>query len=333
MALVRIAKDWDWPDILRQTPGGAGVWGAVRFTLEEVAECDLLLVLNNRLRHDVRTRCPEHMVWALMQEPYHRGFTDWMVERQEAFHRVFSHHVPPGGAHYVIAQPATPWHVNRTFDQLTTMAVPEKVHSLSWVVGRCTSLPGHRQRLAFLKIIMERGDIPISLFGRAVQPIDDKWDGLAPFHFSLAVENTVTNDYWTEKLADCFLSWTVPLYHGCPNLLKYFPADSYIPIDIGKPGEALAIIDRVVAGGVHEWRRRLPALEEARRRVLYEYQLFPFIAGQLGADGAGTGDYVSVTVPRYRRSLKAMCWRRYRKISRLARRLLGDGFPLPRTGR
>ena len=60
--------------------------------------------------------------------------------------------------------------------------------------------------------------------------IEDKWAGLAPYKYSLAIENAVTPDYWSEKIADCFLTWTLPIYYGCLNLEDYFPKQSFIRI-------------------------------------------------------------------------------------------------------
>lgn len=42
--LVRIVKDWKWPDIFQQTPRNKGVWEGIRFTEEEVKTCDLLVI-------------------------------------------------------------------------------------------------------------------------------------------------------------------------------------------------------------------------------------------------------------------------------------------------
>lgn len=40
IALIRIAKDWDWRDLLRRTPGVNGIWEGVRFTTIDAEECD-----------------------------------------------------------------------------------------------------------------------------------------------------------------------------------------------------------------------------------------------------------------------------------------------------
>jgi hypothetical protein len=34
-----------------------------------------------------RVKCPPENIWALMQEPYEKGFSDWMVEKHDFFLR------------------------------------------------------------------------------------------------------------------------------------------------------------------------------------------------------------------------------------------------------
>ena len=308
MILVRIAKDWDWPDLLRQTPGGKGNWEEIRFTLDPLEECDYLIVLNNRMKTDLQVRCPEGNVWAIMQEPFVWGFTDWMVEGHEGFSRVYTNHVPAAGVKYLASHPALPWHVHRNFDELTSCTIPAKSRKVSWVVGNCRDLPGHMKRLSFLRFLQREGDLPIDLYGRAVRFIEDKWDGLAPYRYSIAVENAIAPDYWTEKIADCFLTWTVPLYHGCTNLERYFPPDSFLRINIDRPREALESIRRIA--NQDDWERRLPALEEARRRVLQQYQLFPYLAKLIHAEPNEDREKVPRTIPAYRRSLRTELFRR-----------------------
>ena len=314
MPLIRIAKDWDWPDLLRQTPGGKGIWDGIRFSTDDVEECDALVMLNNRMKHPVHAKCPKGRVWALMQEPYAKGFTDWMAEGHEPFDRVYTNYLPTLDPKYIASQPAIPWHVNRTFDELTTCNIPEKTRPLSWVVGNCRDLPGHMKRLVFLRTVQDEKDLDIDLYGRAVRYIDDKWDGLAQYRYSIAAENTSWPDYWTEKIADCFLTWTVPIYYGCCNLEKYFPADAFIRIDIEKPKEAIEIIKRTLRED--DWNRRVPALEEARRRVLYEYQIFPMLAKLLKSGPLMEQARIERTVPAYRRSAMTKLRRMIYKMQR-----------------
>jgi Arc/MetJ-type ribon-helix-helix transcriptional regulator len=93
------------------------------------------------------------------------------------------------------------------------------------------------------------------------------------------VENYYGANYWTEKIADCWLAGTLPFYFGCPNLEKYFPAKSFIRIDLNDVDSAARIIRRMVDAG--EYEKRLPAIREARDLLLTRHQFFPFIAKEL----------------------------------------------------
>jgi hypothetical protein len=303
MTLVRIVKDWDWPDLLRQTPEQKGIWNNIQFTLEPVEECDYLVFLNNRMEEETICQCPKNNIWAIMQEPYYRGLTDWVVEGHEWFARIFTHCPPAADKKYVPSSPAIPWQVDKTFDQLANEKVPAKSKMVSWISGKGFDLPGHLLRNSFLRCI-QHSNLEIDLFGRAVQYyIEDKWDGLAPYYYSIAIENNSGPHMWTEKLADCFLSWTIPFYFGCTNLEKYFPRGSFIQLDLNDFETSLEIIRE--AASIQNWESRFSALEQARNLVLYNYQLFPFIAEQINFTPANSDQKMPLIIPPYRRSLRS----------------------------
>jgi len=49
--------------------------------------------------------------------------------------------------------------------------------------------------------------------------------------FSVTIENSQYETYWTEKILDCFVTGTVPVYHGAPDLPDYFNMDGVIILD------------------------------------------------------------------------------------------------------
>ena len=46
--------------------------------------------------------------------------------------------------------------------------------------------------------------------------------------FGIVIENTSHRGYFTEKILDCFLLKTIPLYWGCSNIGDYFDTDGII---------------------------------------------------------------------------------------------------------
>lgn len=51
---------------------------------------------------------------------------------------------------------------------------------------------------------------------------------MANYRFALVVENTRHPGYVTEKIFDAFISGTVPIYWGAPDIEKFVPADCFI---------------------------------------------------------------------------------------------------------
>jgi hypothetical protein len=58
-----------------------------------------------------------------------------------------------------------------------------------------------------------------------------------PFHtkqelfdsmFSICIENSSEENYFTEKIIDAFRSFTVPIYYGCKNIRDYFDPDGIL---------------------------------------------------------------------------------------------------------
>jgi hypothetical protein len=68
----------------------------------------------------------------------------------------------------------------------------------------------------------------------------------------------------------------LPFYHGCPNVYEYFPEESLITVDIGKPDEAIEIIQRAIRDS--EYEKRVKGISEARRLVLEKYGIFAVVS-------------------------------------------------------
>jgi len=64
----------------------------------------------------------------------------------------------------------------------------------------------------------------IDPFGPSYVHLDYKLDALKNYKYHLCVENTKSPWYFSEKLIDCFVTGTIPIYYGCENL-DYFGFD------------------------------------------------------------------------------------------------------------
>ncbi len=294
MRRVCILRDWHDINVFRQTPGSKGVWDDVLYSEEMDAKCDYTIVLNRPVA-DVTVQCPPKNVWAIIQEPPNEIFSK-LHKGDSSFSRVYTSDETLQGDRYHHSQPAIAWHVDRDYDDLLRCGIPEKKLDLSWITTNKMVFRGHRSRMKFLRALQK--EIEFDLFGYGIRPIDNKWDGLAPYRYSLAIENHSNPYYWSEKIADCFLAWTMPIYYGCTRISDYFPPESMISINIGDPDSAGFIRE-----AIHKdlWKQNLDAIAHARQLVLNHYQLFPFITEEIhGFEQEGfpqAPDYQPVFIP------------------------------------
>ena len=63
------------------------------------------------------------------------------------------------------------------------------------------------------------------MFGIGFNPIKGKIEGLKDYKFSIAIENSYADNECSEKISDCFLTGTIPIYYGTPNIGDYFDMD------------------------------------------------------------------------------------------------------------
>jgi hypothetical protein len=320
--LIRLIKDWKEPDIFRQTPMGDGKWGDIQFTFDPIEEADGVVVFT-RPPFNIDIKCPRGMKWLISLEPptpFHR----FHLKSYRYFDRVVSQHSRKSGNNHILTHGALPWHINKSFSELIKLppARDMKLDKVSCIVSNLNWMKGHELRLKFVDFL-NKSKFPIELYGRGSRPIEDKFDALYPFKYSIAFENSSYKNYWTEKIADCFLSWSIPIYYGCPNILDYFPEGSILLVDPKKPEQSLKKIEEAVQNNY--WEKNLNAVAEARDLILNKYQFFPFITNLIGEKFSGHSNNrkTLVTIPynpapwekEYKPSL-------YRKIEYRIRRLL-----------
>lgn len=313
MKTIRIVGKYFEEDFIsRATPKGSKIWKDCEFTTDPISKCDYCIFLNNNNTVDVQVECPPENIWMFVQEPYRPGLNDWVKERHQYFGKVFTHLPMANSSKYIASQTCLPWHIGRTYDELVAEKhPPQKDKLLSAIVGSSVFLPGHKKRYEFIKKA-KKFDIGLDLFGKGIKPIQDKLEGLENYMFSFAIENNSNPDMWTEKLADCYLSWTMPIYYGCTNLDKYFPKESFIQIDINSPESSLENLKEKLSKDFLE--SSLGSIQEARELVLNKYQLFPFLAKRIEEHRVNQ-DPQQILIPAYKRSVKA-------KLSRFVLKIL-----------
>lgn len=265
----------------KQTPHSQGIWGKCQFTFDPLDQnYDWLVVLDDIasiVPHKIEPlQCPRENTILVTTEPssisyYGRAFAG-------QFHYLITNHgektLPHPNA--IRSQTGNTWFYGKTYDEILRVTNPTKTKKISTVCSnKQQGHTMHKLRYEFTQKLQE-AVLKLERFGKGFKWIDLKADALDPYEFHVAIENHIEKHVWTEKLADAFLGWCVPIYCGCPNVYDYFPKESVIQIDIHDIEGSIAKIKEIIAQE-GEYERRFEAVEEARRRVIEEYNLLAMI--------------------------------------------------------
>ncbi|MBZ1350139.1 hypothetical protein KZZ10_05730 [Alcaligenaceae bacterium LF4-65] len=190
--------------------------------------------------------------------------------------------------HAFFGLPYLPWMINANhgqsvfsshardrlfFEQLTSLP---KTKSLSVFCSNQTWTEDHKLRLKFVKALKVHFGDKIDWFGNGIQPLEKKWDGIAPYKYHIALENQSRNNVITEKLYDTFLGLAYPIYYGAPNASEYFDSNSFSTIDIVDLKGSINKIEQILDSDLYE--QRLSAIIASKNLVLSKYNLFERIA-------------------------------------------------------
>ena len=280
MMHVHIFTDASEISLLKQFPGCSAEGFGYRFSvgLDIPERCDALIIWN-RSEISIEPQLPKCRTAFIMAEPEVVRPISCKFFNQFGF--VISQTNKDITVPHKVRTPCWPWYAGvdfsnpnskettKGYDFFKNYAAEPKVAKLSIVTSGRTSLPQHIKRLRFIEKLSELIPQHIEFFGRDSNPVDDKFEALAPFKYHLALENSVDKNSWTEKLADPLLCWTHPFYVGCPNAQDYLPSGSFTALDIDKPDEAASIISSAIENQL--WEKQLSEMKKAREILLEKH--------------------------------------------------------------
>lgn len=229
--------------------------GPYEFRFNESGHADMVLVLNFSKRLHW-AKVPKSRVVKVLQEPVVKSYWThrFTYKHSRTYSRVLSHSGPfndrvrRSHGHF-------PLHVIQPRD------FPKKSRSVSVIASTLTILPGHKKRhYALNELFKVHPELLGHAFGRGRREIEDKAEGLRDYRYSIAIENEITDNYFTEKLMDCFALGTVPIYFGARNLSEYFPEGSYFQLD---DLSVESFETALKSASEEDYIRRLPALAQA----------------------------------------------------------------------
>ena len=128
-------------------------------------------------------------------------------------------------------------------------------HGISLIASMKNDLEGHKLRHQLITLDKSHTHQLLTPLGRAYKQFDDVVTALAPFRYSVIIENCIEAHYFTEKLLNCLACKTIPIYWGHESVKQYFDTsnwlffndleDGYEKIKFASSGEHIVSQDKI----------------------------------------------------------------------------------------
>lgn len=197
-------------------------------------EYDWLVIINHPNRH---VNFPRERAIGIIMEPSWTGHYQLRYILEKHCKHIISH-IRSSNPQYVFHPGLLPFHFDYTDGENLDYYINtefKKTKKCSMVVSYSETNPHpnciYKQRTDFAKLILNT-DLDVDIYGngweksgiedqRIKGQITNKKNALVDYEFSIAIENSVEDNYFTEKITDCILTNTTPIYYGCRNINNF----------------------------------------------------------------------------------------------------------------
>lgn len=200
----------------KYTPGNTGVWENI-VMVDSIEKSDAVVFFNNSNIPKIESK----IIIQVRREP----------DLIQIFKKSKNAHI---FIDYENMYHASTWFLDKNYDELLNFSKKEKTKKVSAIFSS-----KYKFRNDIMKNISKNTNI-VDFYGRGIKGIVNeshflgelnhnsncKYRGLINYEKSIAIENSCQKNYFTEKLIDCFVCETLPIYLGCPNIFDFFPEDS-----------------------------------------------------------------------------------------------------------
>jgi len=179
--------------------------------------------IDHSIKNTKTDKTKQNYGWLSESRTINGSLYEWCINNvgylEENFDMVFTHDerlLPLSDKFKMVICNARPW--------VTDCGIHSKTKLVSMIASSKVMCPEHRYR----QEVIQKYRNHLDLFGRGFNTITTKEIGLRDYHFSIAMENGDYPVMYTEKIADCFATGTIPIYWGNDRISEVFDPNGII---------------------------------------------------------------------------------------------------------
>jgi hypothetical protein len=144
---------------------------------------------------------------------------------------------------------------------------PIKEFLVSMLSSTKTMCGLHEYRLAIANVLRQSAELGSHIFIHRPPDYINPFDTLEKYCFSVVIENHISDNYFTEKLLNCFAVGTIPIYFGARKIDNFF--DSTAILQFQSIDQLNQILSKL---SFSEWANRTPGIENNKRIANARYR-------------------------------------------------------------
>ncbi len=205
----------------------------------QILDDDIVIYTDTSLHKSINIKSKKKIALLVESPEIHKRYYEYIEQNNNSFDIVltFSKNLLDKGENYKMNLFGTTW-IHQAYQNIYT-----KSKFCSFIFSNKIQTSGHHLRHR-LSLILKNTNIVI--YGPGYNPLphlttrnfdkdhcgagisNQKVLGLKDYMFTIVIENCKEDYYFTEKLVDCFLTGTIPIYYGCPSIHKFFNANGIL---------------------------------------------------------------------------------------------------------
>jgi len=174
------------------------------------------------------------------------------------------------------------WEMSKVYsnEDFLNMPYEKRTEKLSCLLSDKNFTPGHKKRQRFVKNLITSAPNLLTLYGRnkistnkGSLAYEKKYLAYKGFEYTLCFENCTIPNYFTDKIFDAMLMWSMPIYFGAPNVGDYLPTDSYHALSDDLDEKDVEMVKDICNKPPSN--KNIKAIKEARQLILQKHSLWP----------------------------------------------------------
>ncbi len=250
---------------------------------DDLEEADAWFILEDPYKQSETCIVPkDNIIYFSAEASYPIGWYD----NQNKYSKFFSQFSKVISCHPLIHNnfefepPYLPWAINanhgtfynyhfRDYNYFLSSKLPKKTKLISVICSNQDFTASHKLRLRFVKNLKKHFGQRLDWFGNGINSVNEKWDAIAPYKYTIVLEGQSRDSIITEKIGDAYLGGTYPIYWGAPDIDKYFNNCPRTNINILNFNETVNIIENILKSS--EYENSINGINKAKRIVLNDF--------------------------------------------------------------